>query len=376
MMEDVKTVEVLQKFPQFRHLPDCTCATKIEHPSHARPGVHPLDDRLYVVTVLENPLRWRSRYWNYNAFEAMCRKSSCVLYTTEVAFGQRHFEITNPANPQHLQLRTGYELWHKENAFNLTINRLPPEAQYIAWLDADIEFVRPDWAQETLQLLQHYKFLQMFSFAQDLGPEYEPLNNPTPSYIYDYYENQAEPHDPAFASHLRHQNRPKPKAVYSPGATSPGVGLWVHPGFAWAARKTALNEIGGLIDFAILGSGDWHLGTCLMEEAKRSLYEGYSEAYKRRVLEVEWRCKKYIRRNVGFMKGTVHHWFHGSKKNRDYDQRWRFLALSQYNPDKDIKPDHQGLYQLEDDGTERSIILREGIRKYARSRQEDTGFWS
>jgi hypothetical protein len=44
------------------------------------------------------------------------------------------------------------------------------------------------------------------------------------------------------------------------------------------------------------------------------------------------------------------------------------LAQSGYDPEFDLKRDWQGLYQL----TERSLILRDGIRQYARMRNEDS----
>src|SRR6202035_3379899 len=103
----------------------------MDHPSQARPGIHVLPDRLHVVTMLENPLRWRSRYWNYWMFERECEAAGAILYNAA-------------------------------------------EAKYVAWIDADVKFNRPDWAQETMQLLQHYDVLQMFSHAQDVGPDYEP----------------------------------------------------------------------------------------------------------------------------------------------------------------------------------------------------------
>ena len=168
---------------KLQHHARCGCASCIDHPSQARPGIHVLPEKLYVVTMLENPLRWRSRYWNYWMFERQCEAAGAILYTAEVAFGARHFEVTQADHPRHLQLRTKDEIWHKENALNLMIQRLPAEAKYIAWIDSDVTFARPDWAQETLQLLQHYDVLQMFSHAQDVGPNYEPLTT-TPEFLY------------------------------------------------------------------------------------------------------------------------------------------------------------------------------------------------
>src|ERR1700677_3924032 len=141
--------------PGFEHLP-IESEQFIDSPAHAQPGIHTYPDKLYVCTVIENPLRLRSRYRNYWICENAMSKAGVALYTVEIAFGGREFEVTQPNHPQHLQLRGHDELLHKENALNLLIARLPAEANYIATLDADIQFARPDWAQQTLHLLQHY----------------------------------------------------------------------------------------------------------------------------------------------------------------------------------------------------------------------------
>jgi hypothetical protein len=122
-----------------------------------------------------------------------------------------------------------------------------------------------------------------------------------------------------------------------------------------------------LIDHAILGSGDWHMASALVGQVHRSLYSGYSAGYIRLCREWQERAEKYIGRNVGYLPGLVNHLFHGAKRNRAYDQRWKFLALSGYDPEVDLKRDWQGLYQL----TERSTVLRDGMRQYARTRNED-----
>jgi len=57
----------------------------IDHPSHARSGIQPFPDRLHVLTMLENPLRWRARYRNYWMFQRQIETSGAILYTCEIA---------------------------------------------------------------------------------------------------------------------------------------------------------------------------------------------------------------------------------------------------------------------------------------------------
>lgn len=349
---------------RLQHHADCSCKNCIDHPSHARTGIHVFPDRLYVVTTVFNPLRFRNRYWNYWTFENMVEKSGAILYTTEIAFGDRHFEITNPDDPRHLQLRAkdNQELWLKENSLNLLIERLPSDWQYVAWIDADVSFARPDWAQETLHLLQHYDFLQMFSHAQDLGVNYEP-NVLTPGYVFGKSTEEG----------IKIERNIVEKYYYGLVQRGKAGKEWHyrHPGFCWAARRSALDKVGGLIDFAILGSSDWIMANALFGQVDRTINGGYTEGYRMLCKIWEDRALKHIRKNVGFMPGLVNHYYHGEKKARNYDNRWRLLVQTKYNPLTDIKKDTQGLWQLQDDGTERFIDLRDGLRKYARMRSED-----
>jgi hypothetical protein len=147
-----------------------------------------------------------------------------------------------------------------------------------------------------------------------------------------------------------------------------GSGKFWHPGFAWAAKKAALEKVGMLMDHAILGSADWHMASALVGQVHRSLYSGYSPAYVQLCKQWQENAEAHVQRNVGYMPGLVNHLFHGAKKNRSYSQRWKFLAQAGYDPNLDLKRDWQGLYQL----TERSILLRDGIRQYARMRDEDS----
>lgn len=339
--------------PGLKHFPP---SPYLDHPSLAKPGIVPFPDRLHVVTMLSNPLRYRSRYANYWRFQKQIEDAGAVLWTAEVALGDRPFEITERDNPHHLQLRTSHELWHKENSLNLLIQRLPADAKYVAWVDADISFVRPDWAQETMQLLQHYDFLQLFSTAQDLTHDDDPMPGQLHTgFMYRYIETISDP--------LATTELPLNVAGYGPT----GGGAYWHPGYAWAARIDALDAVGGLLDWAILGSADWHMAWGLVGRMHEHIVPQLSDNYISWCMEWEARAEQHIKRNVGYMPGMILHAFHGHKPKRRYGERWTFLIKAGFDPVRDIKRDHQGLWQLSGNNRE----LRDGIRAYNRLRDED-----
>ena len=75
---------------------------------------HLLDD-FYVVAVMTNPERFNTRARLFREFMERMNKYGVNLFVVEGAFGEREFEVTDPSNPWHIQIRTESELWHKEN---------------------------------------------------------------------------------------------------------------------------------------------------------------------------------------------------------------------------------------------------------------------
>lgn len=371
---------------RFDHFPP-GAEQYISHPSQARPGIHPLPAKLYVLTMLENPLRWRSRYRNFSAFEAMVENSGAELYVVEVALGERPFEITEAGNPRHLQLRTKCEFWHKENALDLLATRLPPDCQYMSVLDADIEFARRDWAQEILHQLQHYDVIQPFSHAQNLGYDDVPSDSKHPtSFMYQWVNGGIAPHMEAFMAERPVRWTSKGVVKDAPVEAVPGfafsghagagiagtpgtVETW-HPGLAWAYRKSAWDTLGGMMDWLPTGSGDWHMANALIGQLTACVDPRHTESYKRNCAIWQERAIA-VRDNpnggVGFMPGLLLHRYHGSHANRQYEHRHKFVINVEFDPDLDLKRDWQGLWQL----TGRSPKLRDGLRAYARMRDED-----
>lgn len=315
-----------------------------------------ISDPLYVICVISNTQRYNSRYKLYKDFEHHMQTSGAILYTVELAFGDRPFAVTEEKNPRHFQVRSLDEVWFKESLINYAVSRLPSSWKYVAWIDADISFTRADWVQETLQMLQHYHVVQLFSHATDLGPKYEPLNT-WESFMYQYHKCLIEGKDPIpYATNKNAYGYPM------------GTNIW-HPGFAWAATREAFNGFGRLIDFAAVGSADYHMAAGLIGKIDRTIHApGTLNVYKNRLYGWQERALRNIQKDVGYLPGAINHYWHGKKVNRKYLDRWKILVRNNYDPDVDLSYDHHGIVNL----TGNKIELRDELRQYFMQRNEDS----
>src|SRR5258708_7579424 len=83
---------------------------------------------------------------DYQRFSSMVDNTyDAKLYTVEVAHGTTPFSVTLEHNPYHLQLRTNSEIWHKENAINLMLQRVQEDEDNVAWVDSDVSWANIDW---------------------------------------------------------------------------------------------------------------------------------------------------------------------------------------------------------------------------------------
>jgi hypothetical protein len=140
-------------------------------------------------------------------------------------------------------------------------------------------------------------------------------------------------------------------------------GFW-HPGFAWACTKKAYQDMGGLIDYSILGSGDHHMALGLISKIECSHPKNIHPNYRKLLREFENNVR-HLR--VGYIDGTILHYWHGDLKLRRYKERWQILTDHQYNPLIDVSKDPMGLYQL----TETGKKLDNDMRDYFAGRLED-----
>lgn len=200
-----------------------------------------MSEKLYVVTPIFNPRNFRRRIELYKEFEKyLACEENVVLVTVEIAFAGREFEAADENNPFHLRLHSEHELWHKEKGINLGIQHLlkiVPDAQYIAWIDADVRFTNVHWVRDTIKALEHYDVVQLFSYTMGLRPDYVNLSGIGGGVFYNFC------------------NKIFPKPDERRGTYGEGIALG-HPGLAWASTAQALNKLGGLMDFCIMGCYD------------------------------------------------------------------------------------------------------------------------
>jgi hypothetical protein len=346
---------------------------------------------LYAIVPYSNVWRHKSRVKHTQRALKHFHDSGATIVFVEVAFNRREFAFANcglegqSANcgilgadnrfkHRHIQLRTTSELWLKENMINIGVQHLPHDWQQLCFLDSDIHFTRPNWVGECIHKLQNYSYLQMFSHARDLAPDYEMLPEDYPHAnglgFVNAWQRLQELHDGIGQGN----QRPAPIRRVEhclPETYGQMDGKRVFPGLAWAATRKAWEDTGGLMDAAIWGGGDWHMSHALIEKVEGMMRTDLHRNYKKLCMQWYHRCRTHIRKNVGFMTGSVLHHWHGRKTQRGYNSKHSLLARVGFDPPRHLKRDINGLWNLHDDRSEAYPKLRDLMRSIARDRNED-----
>jgi hypothetical protein len=208
---------------------------------------------------------------------------------------------------KHLRFPTKNRVWVKESLINVAVSHLPVDWQYVAWIDADITFLNSTWIRDTIKALDGADVVQMWQTAVNLGPADEAIKI-----------------DKSFAYMF--------KGSGTPWVQSDKYGYW-HPGYAWACTRRAWEQMTGLVDWAILGSGDRHMAMALAGRALQSAPGNVHPNYKTLLEEYQKLCEGL---RVSWVPGTILHHWHGSLANRRYRERWEILTKNNFDPFKDI----------------------------------------
>lgn len=327
-----------------------------------------MEEKLYIVTSISNPSGYKSRYKLYHEFKKYLKQfKNVVLCVVELAVGDQEFGVTQyPAeiiddevnvaylldeNLIEVRLRSDQVFWYKENMINIGIEQLPEDAKYIAWVDADVVFLNPNWVQDTIDALKEYPVVQMFGEYINLDSQNHVLNQ-ADGFIKTWIDHR----DKLFYAEKCVDNQYTGASKDNKKKVQKGV-----TGLAWAARRDVLEQLGGLLDWMIVGSSDWYMAYALIGLSEHTnntfpLYKVFQD-----------KCNAIVNNQVGYVRGCAVHYWHGSKKKRGYDTRWRILFENKFNPEIDLARDKNGLYRLNPEKPN----LMAGLIAYFNSRDED-----
>lgn len=272
-----------------------------------------IEEKLNVISVISNVCEFKTRWKLMKEFiERMNKIQGINFYVVELAYNNQTFNITDSSNPNHLQIRTKYALWHKENMINIGIKKLlPSNWKSVAWIDGDIEFDNPNWAIDTLKILTKFDIVQLFTTCMDLDKDDIPMNI-WQSYGYKFTQGE--------------------KFKYNRG-----LNYW-HSGYAWACTRQFYEKIGGLYDKGIIGSGDYILTQGIL----KNIASG-DKSLKSFNKDIALYINKLDNIVVGYVPNNIRHYYHGSKVNRKYIERNQILVKYTYDPKVHITYNEEGI---------------------------------
>lgn len=273
---------------------------------------------------------------NFLFIESMLKASHIPVFTVECVIKDQVPLLENPT----LQVKSNSLLFYKEHLYNLLVPKIPEQYTKLVFLDADILFDCPNWVDEISKSLDTHDAVQPFSLAHWLNVDYKNIVFSNKSTVYALKNVRSLPN----------------RNIYA-----------YHPGFVWAMKRDLFNKIGGFFDKCLFGTGDSFFSHMwIINETGNTVAIQTCPLIDKEY--IDWLVKvNTIPKTVTYLPFTIYHLYHGSLKNRQYDNRYD-------NINRIIKPNawdtyftknKDGVYETND------IVLSDLLLKYFTSRYED-----
>jgi hypothetical protein len=311
----------------------------------------PADQRaatLWAITCYFNPIGYQRRLANYRTFR---RNLTVPLVTVELSNGG-DFQLSAADADVLIQLRCPDILWHKERLLNIALRAVPRACHRVAWLDCDVVFTTTDWAERTVEALEHFDLLQLYMHFYDIGrdastDEFGIAHCSNTGYSLAYGLATGAVSLEVLGGELRLQG--------------------CSQGLAWAAPRDVLDRH-GFYDACIMGSGDRAMVCAALGE--------FDYARHRLQMNARWAehylawAKPYfdtVGGRMGFVDGGIIHLWHGDLAARKYAERHKGLSQFDFDPFADLRLDDQGCWRWSSD----KRPMHQFAKNYFASRKED-----
>lgn len=267
-----------------------------------------MNKKFWCISVIFNPAGYRSRVDNYHRFRDRLEQQKTNLLTIELTFNDHTHTI-----PDAVKLHSNSVMWQKERLINHALTLLPPECEYVAWLDADL--LLPDgWADMATDRLQSVDFVQLFERIIHLPPGEKSYGRTGDTKSGIIWQKKTYGDD-----WLRLRAA---KKIYH-----------AEPGFGWAARRQAV----GLYDRLICGSGDNFLADCLLGSSGLHHYvTKFTDHMRADMADWEKEFGTRTDKSYDYLPIDVCHLWHGASKNRGYMTRDLIFRQHDFDPRTDI----------------------------------------
>ena len=289
-------------------------------------------DEVAIITFHFNPMGYQRLLETYQQWHPSLGPLAESLRCYELVFDDDPPEIEGSIVIR--GTRDANLMWQKEAIINRAIKETPPHVRYIVWLDHDIIIRNPRWLEKSIQLIDNgFVAVQLFDRLHYLDRQ-----------------NMVQ----------RSSTSAMSRWVESKKSFGP-------PGGSWIADRKYIDAIGGLIDTAIIGSGDQSFFSAMTSDKGRFL-KNYSKALGDQ--HRQW-IKSAIEgrgsRQATYLPSTAYHLWHGDRKNRQYENRGRILRNSAFNPLADIRLNQEGIHEWCSD----KPAMHQQVKTYFQDRKED-----
>ena len=328
------------------------------------------EELLYVITIVTNPCQNSLKTHYYEEFaERMEKINNVRLITAEVSYMGLPFILTQPHfEPFNIQIRVQTPLNLKYNILNYVISKLPQEAEFVAWVDFNIEFLNENWVQDTLEILKNHNLVKLYKDCLLLNKDSNILGSTT--------------------ALIRNQKNQKGYSNFERIMM-----LERYSGTAWAARKEFITSIGGFLDLCVTNENDEIISSCLEGKVEDVLPQNLAIEFAQ-ILK-DWQksirvnnkneefkilnnvLKKYVLDEAGESPKKSAMKNSGSKNKNEplnsykkYDG-WALLVDNHFNPLKDLTRDGDNVYQLKRD---REKVFKSFKEYYLHSNDINFGF--